>query len=260
MPLIFRLTDSVSSYDDLSIVSGLPRLGLTVEVCTSMADLTRQVDAARQQAPLAPLVVIIDARSTATCSATSAVRALYPQAGIVVLSSASAEHSLLVHLQSGADSHCEVSASSELLAATVFRVLWRMQFGQPPHSHPAPRVGEQTGWQLVNQGWALCAPSGVSIGLTTSERAFMTALFESPGMQATHEQLLAAINNLPDSGHSPKQQSHLGIMISRLRRKFNQANEPLPLQSIHNWGYMFVAEDTLTATPEAPENTDASCD
>lgn len=94
-------------------------------------------------------------------------------------------------------------------------------------------------WQFIDKNWALRCPDGQSIALTTGERAFLSILLSAPFQQATHAQLIDAVNAAYKQDEPRTHSVRLGVMVSRMRRKFNGAGMPLPLKSLHGWGYMF---------------------
>lgn len=174
------------------------------------------------------------------------LRMSYPRLGILLLSDWS-ESALLQALQSGADSLLPISATPELLGCYAYSMFRR----QLPVTMVANKRPTDL-WRLEQNGWALCSPAGKRFSLTSAERSFFDCLLRHPERQATHAQLLQAIDergglapdNTPASQHSYSmaEVNRLGVLVSRLRRKFERDATDLPIRSIHNWGYMFSAE------------------
>ena len=95
-------------------------------------------------------------------------------------------------------------------------------------------------WSLVDRGWTLVDPSGVHIPLTTAEREFISRLFATPAKRIGRADLMSATEDgAPDSASASR---YIDVMVSRLRRKAQQAGVDLPVRSIHRWGYMFTGE------------------
>ena len=83
-------------------------------------------------------------------------------------------------------------------------------------------------------------PSGVRIPLTTAEREFINRLFATPAKRIGRADLMSASEEgAPDTASASR---YIDVMVSRLRRKAQQAGVDLPVRSIHRWGYMFTGE------------------
>lgn len=175
------------------------------------------------------------------------LRMTYPRLGILLCSIWN-EQALLQALQSGADSLLPLTANPELLGSYVYG-MFRRQL--PLRVVPSKRVTER--WYLEQNGWALCSPVGKRFALTSAERSFFYCLLRNPERQATHAQLLHAISERAYVASEPNHEltysvsevNRLGVLVSRLRRKFEREATDLPIRSIHNWGYMFSAECEL---------------
>jgi len=113
-------------------------------------------------------------------------------------------------------------------------------FGQGADGGEAPAGPGR--WMLRDLGWTLVAPDGRSLGLTTAEREFMTALLSAPGYRLTRQELQSRGVGQSDGGADGQASRGLDVMVSRLRRKALAAGISLPVRSVHRWGYMFAAE------------------
>lgn len=190
----------------------------------------------------APVLAVLNGSLNDNCSIALHMRTLHPQMRIMVLVESFDEALLIRILQSGADAYCSCNASTRLLSASLFALLRRQNapnvatYGD---SALPPAVPDNRKWALHDQGWVLVSPTGENVPLTTVERAFMLALLHTPDLRASHAQLLAAINESHDSESLVARQARLGVIVSRMRRKFHKYGLDLPLKSVHNWGYMF---------------------
>lgn len=241
-PAILQLTSGTSVGGKPVCIREFAQHGLSVISCKSVADATRHVWA-RQRQPDARIVIIIDGRVPDGASIVSALRALCPRLGIVALTSGDNDADVIQLLHMGADAYCPADASAALLVAIVLRLLWRL--GMPSASAVAPSsepVLASSSWELIEQGWILRSPTGRCVTLTTGERAFLTTLFNAPSFKASHAELIDAVNASYNHVDGHVHQGRLGVTVSRMRRKFSQAGAPLPLKSVHNWGYMFVMD------------------
>ena len=243
-PVVLRFMPDASVLGGPVCVSTFADHGLVVTVCTSLSDVTHHVWA-RQGKPDARIVIIFEAQDHDARSLVSALRTLHPDLGIVALVKHDDEAPVIELLRTGVDVHCLVNASADLLVAIVLRLLWRLN-GVPSISPPADADHVQyspfSSWELVDQGWILRSPAGHHVTLTTGERAFLTTLLNAPAQKVAHTELIEAVNTAYNTTEGHVHQNRLGVMVSRMRRKFKLAGAPLPLKSVHNWGYMFVAD------------------
>jgi len=209
--------------------------GFDVQCCNSVGSLHRQLQHYAGQAAAATLAVLAGPLSE-NCTQAICLRALYPQLPIITLVPSYSEAHLIQVLQSGADNYCLKSGSAALLVATLFRSL------RPRNGNTAPSAApEKPGrWALRDQVWVLPRPANISVPLTTGERAFMLTLLTAPELRATRADLMAAITANRAVGSASINQARLGVLVSRMRRKFQQQGVALPLKSVHNWGYMFA--------------------
>lgn len=95
--------------------------------------------------------------------------------------------------------------------------------------HPA-----QLEWRLLDGGWRLLSPTGVSINLTSSERFFLESFVGQPDKRVSREALLERNATLNESSRA------IDSLISRLRRKAMLQKVHLPIKSVHGWGYTFT--------------------
>lgn len=138
-------------------------------------------------------------------------------------------------LQCGADACLALENSHALYLATLHSVVRRQRIYA---SEMAYAESEQ--WLLADEGWSVVSPDGEHIGLTTVERHFFEAIAEQEGLRISHEDLLEVLR-LQTGRDLEAKVNRLGVIVSRLRKKFDRKGLELPLKSIHNWGYMFAA-------------------
>jgi DNA-binding response OmpR family regulator len=207
--------------------------GLTVSQCTDMPQL---YSAARQAVERAKAcAVLLASGHSENCVVAAQLRTLYPSLGVVAITPSSLEAVWLQALQSGVDHICPASAPPQLLAAILFRLLWRLDVAAASVAASGHAV-----WSLVEHGWILASPEGQRIPLTTGERAFLTALIAAPNQRAAHADLINAVNDAYALESAAAMQSRISVLVSRLRRKCAEHGVGLPLKSVHNWGYMFT--------------------
>jgi DNA-binding response OmpR family regulator len=169
--------------------------------------------------------------------------------GLVAQLRTGSEEEQMALIQAGADWISPVGASSDLLA-TLLLSLWNRRM---PRSSPSVgarysaqwRHGE---WSLEDQAWTLMCPARIRVGLTSSERGLLMALFESPNLSAPYDALSAAINMAQNVPLAHNAHTRLGVLVSRLRSKCRRHGVDLPIRVLPNFGYMFVAlEQSMSA-------------
>lgn len=238
-PVVLSQISLTSAASALVCINTFARYDIVVKSCLDVADVLVQLRD-MQASTDGFSVVIVDAQGVDGMNAVSVLRSRYTNLGIVAIASSTHEACIIDLLHRGADTYCLETASPQMLLAIVLRLQWRLKMARQDmpaeNRSAAPR---QVAWQLTDQGWALRCPDGQSITLTTGERAFLSALLNAPRQQAPHGQLIDAVNAAYYAKQTRNPRMHLGVMISRLRRKFSQAGVVLPLKSIHGWGYMF---------------------
>lgn len=184
----------------------------------------------------AVVVVVLAAPHAESCTVSAHLRMLHPAIGILAMADSQAEITSIQLLQSGADAVVPTEASAPLMAAMLFRLLWRLDMATAIRA-----AGQNTPvWALSEQGWILSSPNSQRIPLTTGERAFLLALMAAPNQRASHAQLTDAVNEAYAGDASGAMQSRLSVLVSRLRRKCSDHGARLPVKSVHNWGYMFT--------------------
>ncbi|HEY9279041.1 MAG TPA: winged helix-turn-helix domain-containing protein [Eoetvoesiella sp.] len=194
-------------------------------------------------------LAILDGSQSDNCAAASGLRALYPQLGIVVLATSNDEAEVIQALQSGADTWFSLRASFQLRMAMLFALLRGKQTCNKNGLSIAVADGAGK-WTLREKGWVLANPQQVPVTLTTSERAFLLVLCQAPERHAARIQLLFAIDGCYTTGSQAANSRRLGVIVSRMRRKFQDRGLALPLQAVHGAGYMFTAELELSDLAE----------
>lgn len=97
---------------------------------------------------------------------------------------------------------------------------------------------EAGGWRLAPTTWSLEGPDGSTVGLTRTETAFLSRLAGAPGEAVPRNDLIKAMGYRIDY----YEQRRLDTFVSRLRKKVAAScGTPLPLRSIHAFGYAFTA-------------------
>lgn len=232
---LFQLTPDAFCSDAMRHMHEFKQRGYMIKACATLNVLMHHVGAVQRVAG-SRVITVIDGRDAGSSAAVSTLRTLPDRVGIIALVDRHDDATMIRLLQMGVDMCSFACASPDLWVASVSRLMWRLG----SQTHPAVSNSPASGvWTLAEQGWAMCTPTGQVVALTTGERAFLMTLLNAPQQQAAHHELINAVNQAYNSSGTRTHQSRLGVMVSRMRRKFAQAGAPLPLKSIHNWGYMF---------------------
>ncbi len=243
-PVILLFEPQPTGRQHEAAIAQLQAHGFQVLVCADMQNLYRRAQESAEQTDT-PLMVMLAGPTADNCVVAAYLRTLHPAAGIVALVDSHDETVLLQTMRSGADNYCQRNASVQLLLATLLRLWWRI--GNPGQASAAAAPVAQSApsavagyWVLLERGWVLAGPRNQRIALTTGERAFLSRLFSAPDLRADHQQLIDAISTSYASDSQSNPQARLGLLVSRLRRKFRAHGLEVPLKSVHSWGYMFT--------------------
>jgi len=204
----------------------------------------------------------------------SRVRMMDAVVGLIVMADFKGPDARVRALQSGVDLCLAPDVEQSELAAYMHALFRRVITARPPQSmvlvKPSQHQGFANGgdygrvlnledqaipvsqsatdrqapqslkWRLADRGWTLVDPNGVRIPLTTAEREFINRLFATPAKRIGRADLMSASEEgAPDTASASR---YIDVMVSRLRRKAQQAGVDLPVRSIHRWGYMFTGE------------------
>ena len=155
--------------------------------------------------------------------ATARLRACRPTAGAIILTARGALRDKVRGLIGGADHSLVKPVSLEELAAIIAALLRRV----------AP------GWRLDLKDRRLISPEGHSMALRPMEMTLFDLLAREPGETVTRQALVAALG-YKWLGYDVRR---LEQLVSRLRRRWEaETGQPLPLKTVHRFGYSFGAD------------------
>lgn len=203
--------------------------GYNVQCAQGLTQLWQLAEAAAQMQQ--PCIFIVSGGAELP-AITMRLRGIHSTAGIVAMLPEYSEASFSQAFLCGVDNCTTTSAGSTLVLAMTNALSRHLHF------HPVV-PNHDSSWLLVDEAWTLLSPAGESVRLTTTERAFMLALAQSPDAKVSHQELLSCLNY--DNEIDSVRVNRLGVLVSRLRRKFEAKGMQLPLKSLHKWGYMFTA-------------------
>lgn len=157
--------------------------------------------------------------------------------GIVMLTARGHVEDRVRGLQGGADAYLVKPADLRELSAVLLGLLRRLHPAQqnvePTTCTPLPRHN----WSLNTNERLLVSPDArQSLRLTQSEYAFMSLVLQRQGAVVSRLEAAQAISHeVP-----PDYDLHrIDMLVSRLRRKADDAGMDLPLRAIRGKGYLF---------------------
>ncbi|WP_434082296.1 response regulator transcription factor [Achromobacter deleyi] len=156
--------------------------------------------------------------------------------GIVVTGRDLSVDSRLRCLQSGADACLPDPQDPRELACILLSLARRLPAtaGQPPAEESSAGL-----WELRDQGWTLAAPSGVTLSLSANERLIVRALLEVAGRAVGRDELGDELR-VDGGGVRASSARSIDVIVSRLRRKAEQAGVMLPIRTVYGSGYLFT--------------------
>ncbi|AVJ30733.1 response regulator transcription factor [Achromobacter spanius] len=156
--------------------------------------------------------------------------------GVVVVGKGMTVDSRLRCLQSGADACLPEPQDPRELVGILLALARRL----PAVADPAEQHDSGSGhWELHDQGWTLAAPTGVTLSLSANERLIIRALLNVAGKAVDRG---ALGNELQVEGGAARASSarSIDVIVSRLRRKAEQAGVVLPIRTVYGSGYLFT--------------------
>jgi len=155
---------------------------------------------------------------------TQRVRKVQPGIGIILVTARHLPTDKLQGYAHGADIYITKPASLDELNAAIHALSRRLR---PSASTPVST------WQLDPRQQRLSAP-GIDIPLSSPESTLLNALCRSADLRLETWQLI----DILDKGNAEDPKAALEIVITRLRKKLEQAGcTQLHIRAIRNWGY-----------------------
>lgn len=160
--------------------------------------------------------------------------------GIVMLSASQQRGDRIRAMTDGADMFLSKPIDIEVLAASLYSLVRRMQgiaTSQATLKPVAAVTAPPRGWRLETDGWCLLSPRGAVIALSVPERCIMQQLIAMQGTPVSRSALIAALSQ--DAYEFDPHR--LEMLVYRLRRKASeQSGETLPLLTARGSGYVFA--------------------
>jgi DNA-binding response OmpR family regulator len=162
------------------------------------------------------------------------LRSLWPELGVVMLTSRSGVEQQEAGMQAGADAYLSKTASLALVEATVASVLRRLQ---PALRTSAEQTTAGPGWTLLEDNLTIVSPQGAQTVLTVNEFSLVQALLQARGDSVPRAVLL----NLIGKADTATNRRNLDATISRIRAKARASSHTdLPVRASYANGYAFA--------------------
>jgi two-component system OmpR family response regulator len=172
----------------------------------------------------------------------SALRSLPPAANrpaIIMLSVMAADVDRIVGLELGADDYVAKPCNPRELLARVRAVLRRREAATaaPAAATDNGSTLRFAGWALDTDGYALTAPDGTPVALTTGEMRLLGVLARNARRLVSRDRLIEEIH-----GHDADQFDRaVDVAVSRLRRKLAPHDGEALIRTVRGEGYMLAA-------------------
>ena len=204
--------------------------GLRVLVAANRRELEERL--ATQHIDLVVLDVLLpDGSGLDICRDLRARRSRVP---IILLTALKEDVDRIIGLELGADDYLGKPFNPRELVARIRAVL-RRRTGEP--SAPAARTYRFEGWTLEPDRRRLADASGLEADLTAGEFDLLLAFLERPGRVLSRDQLL----DLTRGRDGEATDRSIDVLVSRLRRKLQEAGPKSFFKTVRNGGYQFTA-------------------
>lgn len=212
-------------------VSALLQAGISARGCSTSLELFGLLNSGHYDA------VVLDVGASGEIGYALVAR-LHGSAplGIVAIGRGMSVDARLRCLQSGADACLPEPQDLRELVCILLALARRL----PAEADLSPVEELAAGkWELRDQGWTLLAPSGATLSLSANERLVVRALLDVAGRAVGRE---ALGNELQVEGGAVRSSTarSIDVIVSRLRRKAEQAGLILPIRTVYGSGYLFT--------------------
>jgi len=251
-PDVLFLTGDDTAYPQQ--ITELSRLGFTVHRYAGLSDLYLHLS---QQAT--PLIVLSGPLAIIDIAAAQ-LRVMRPTIGIVALAQFPDSDARVRTLLSGADACLDTYVNGLELAAVFQSLMRRLPDTSSSTAETATQISVSSAanaesgllstesplstsgsWHLTAKGWALMAPTGQMLSLTTAERSLLLRFAHEPDKRISRD-ALSVDTPATEGAESERRGRFIDVMISRMRRKAAAQRVRLPIKAVHGWGYMFTAD------------------
>lgn len=230
-----HLFDTANHPGSGELQTALLRQGLGLRLHSDVQNLVGMLQHARRAEE--PSLVLLCGSFEANCEAARALRAVVPAIPVMAVFLPFTQERVLEAMAQGVVACWPASLRADMLASALYRLM-------------SAKPGQaRTGWCLKGRGWQLESPQGITLALTSAERALMLALCAAPAKRLAHAALVGVVSNLAPEESALRRPS---VLVSRLRRKFTEAGLEFPIRSLRGVGYELSVELSLPADLPEP--------
>jgi two-component system, OmpR family, response regulator len=170
------------------------------------------------------------------------LRERHPTLAIILLTALKEDVDRIIGLEIGADDYLGKPFNPRELLARIKAILRRMTHA--PESPPETRLHVFEGFEADPALRLVRHESGAQLDLTGAEFDLLHVFLERPGRLLSRDQLL----DLTQGRNRDPMDRSIDVLMSRLRRKFNEYTETMVFKTVRNGGYQLtVAVRTLAA-------------
>lgn len=214
-----------------SAVSSLLQAGISARGCSTSLELFGLLNGGHHDA----VVLDVGASGEIGYALVARLRGSAPL-GIVVVGRGMPVDGRLRCLQSGADACLPDPQDPRELVCILLSLARRLPIAEA--ASPA-EVMSNGRWELRDQGWTLVAPTGTTLSLSANERLIVRALLDVAGRAVGRDALGSELQVEGAAMRSSSARS-IDVIVSRLRRKAEQAGVMLPIRTVYGSGYLFT--------------------
>ncbi|HEY6869835.1 MAG TPA: response regulator [Novosphingobium sp.] len=157
---------------------------------------------------------------------------------VIFVSARGGEEDRIVGLELGADDFLSKPFNARELVARIGAVLRRRSGEVLTPAAGKARVLSFEGWTMTRARRELRSPAGALVDLTSAEFDLLNAFISQPQRVIGRERLI----ELSRARLGDASDRSIDVLVSRLRRKLDDAGGSVPIRTIRGAGYMFTAE------------------
>lgn len=181
-------------------------------------------------------LVLLTGQQVLVRHALAFLRALHPNLPLLVECQLNDADQIVAAFEGGADMVLPVGSPESVWVAACSAALRR----SAQTAQPAAVVKHDDTWVFSAAMSQLITPQGVKVDLSNQEKVLIELLVRAPGHSVSRKQLMSSVLT-DDQAVADRASNHLGVIISRLRRKFQRTGVSLPISTVHSQGYRFTA-------------------
>lgn len=157
---------------------------------------------------------------------------------VIFVSARGGEEDRIVGLELGADDFLPKPFNTRELVARIGAVLRRRSGEVLTPAASEARVLSFEGWTMTRARRELRSPAGALVDLTSAEFDLLNAFISQPQRVIGRDRLI----ELSRARLGDASDRSIDVLVSRLRRKLDDAGGAVPIRTIRGAGYMFTAE------------------